>query len=161
MKGRHNLLLISIGLVLLFIVGLSFEKLILESGNHNKQDLVIPKDNPPVEYNPGNLHEIFTNRPTLNESDLEAKKALITRKNPLQTTDGYAVEYLSAPDEFMVEIKTTDIQKAKADTVGWLESQGLSSDGICKLPVVFYLNYEVAQGLRGTNTVFSPLPPGC
>jgi hypothetical protein len=161
MKIQYKLLLIGIGFVLLFIIGLSFEKLILQSGNQTKLDSIVPQDDPPVEYNAGKLHEIFTNRPTISEPDLEAKNALISKKNPLQSTQDYEIEYLSAPDEFMVEIRTTDIQKAKADTVTWFASQGFTNDGICKLPVVFYLNYDVAESLRGTNTVFSPLPPGC
>jgi len=161
MKSQYKVLLICIGVLLLFVIAISYERLILNSGKPMTLDALPPQDNPPVEYNAGNLHKIFKDRPTLSEQDQAAKKAVIAEKNPLKTTDEYAVEYLSAPDEFMVEIKTTNFEKVKADTVAWFESQGFSTDGICNLPVVFYLNYDVAESLRGSNTIFTPLPPGC
>jgi hypothetical protein len=164
MKKHYKIILVSIGFILLFIVGLSFEKLILESGRNGLQTPIVPQDNPAVQYNAEKskqLHEVFTSRPALTENDKAARQKLTQKKNPLVEADLFTIEYLSAPDEFMVEIRTADIERAKAGTMEWLQDQGLTPDGICKLPVVFYLNYDVAQSLRGTNTEFNPLPPGC
>ncbi len=73
----------------------------------------------------------------------------------------YHIEYVKAANQFMIEIKSTDIQVAKTEAVEWLIQQGFSQEGICNLPVVFYLNSQVSRQLSGQDIIFSPLAEGC
>lgn len=164
MKRRYKIFLILLGILLLFVVGLSFQKLVLERGANDTPVDIVPQDNSPVLYNAKKseqLEHIFRTRPSLSADDKFAKDKLIQQPNPLYETEEYYIEYLSAPDEFMVELKTKEIGKAKEEVEAWFMVQGFTSDGICKLPVVFYLNYDVAESLRGVDMEFDPLPLGC
>lgn len=164
MQTKYKIVLGIIGLILLFVVGLSFQKLVLERGANDTPINIVPQNNPPVLYNTEKseqLERIFQTRPALSAPDKFAKDKLIQKPNPLFETEEFYIEYLSAPDEFMVEIKTKEIGKAKEEVEAWFVQQGFSTDGICKLPVVFYLNYEVAESLRGVDMEFDPLPLGC
>ena len=123
-----------------------------------------PKSNPPVQYNEERnkkMLQILEDRPALSPSDQTRRAQLTASVNPLSETLEYSLEYLSAPDEFMVEIRTIDINSAKQKAISWFKSKGLSDEGICHLPLVFYLNYDVAQNLRDMKVEFDPLPPGC
>ena len=125
---------------------------------------VATKTNPPVTYekeSTDRMLDLVDNRRDLSPSDMNVKEKLKKLLKTPKTTNTYTIEYVSNPDEFMVEILTIDMNTAKEESVAWLKSQGLSEQGVCNLPVVYYLNYNVAQNLRDMNVKFNPLAPGC
>lgn len=105
------------------------------------------------------------NPEVLSEADLAIRikltDSLGNNSGILNQTEIYRAEYVKSPDKFMVEILTTNIDLAKQEAINWFKGQGLSGDGICKLPIIFYLNYEVKNQLSGGGTTFNPLPEGC
>lgn len=123
---------------------------------------------PPVLYDSqknDKLLSIVKDRPTLSTSDLAIRSKLLAslgnKSGILNQTNTYILEYVQAPNIFQTEILITDINLAKTQATQWLLSQGLSSGGLCKLPVMFYLNRQVANQLRGQDIMFNPLPEGC
>ena len=104
---------------------------------------------------------ILKNRPTLSPSDKAIRDQLISSPNPIIKTKEFSMEYIPTPDQFQVEILSPDVSQAKANAVAWLTDKGLSKDGICYLPITFYLNYDVSENLRGQDTKFNPIPEGC
>src|SRR5205823_6339273 len=109
--------------------------------------------------------DTITNRPSIPSSDSDIKTNII---NSLGNDSGiiytspneFRIDYVKSPDLFQIEILTTDFTKAKVDAVAWFTSQGSSQEAICKLPVTFYLNFDIKQKLP-QGTVFNPLPDGC
>jgi hypothetical protein len=77
-------------------------------------------------------------------------------KNPNVT-----VEYVKSVDLFMAEIYTPNIVKAKTEVNTWFLNQGFSQEGICNLPIMFYLNTSVSSQLQNQSINFSPLINGC
>ena len=69
--------------------------------------------------------------------------------------------YYFAPDVFQVEIKVTNIADVRDEAITWFKDKGFSEDDICKLPVTFYLNPEVARRLEGSGVSFNTLPDFC
>jgi uncharacterized alpha/beta hydrolase family protein len=119
---------------------------------------------PPITYDDTSSKKMIDNiehRQVLSSSDKQTKELLSSNQNPIKLTDKYSIEYITAADEFLVEILDTNINQAKTDAAIWFRSQGISQEGICKLPVVFFMNYGVANQIRGLNIKFNPLAPGC
>jgi len=77
-------------------------------------------------------------------------------------TDGpdFRIDYI-APDFFQVEIKTTNIVGARESAIAWFKSKGFNEEDICRLPVTFYLNAEVARELGGSGVILNTLPDFC
>lgn len=75
--------------------------------------------------------------------------------------DEFRVDYLHDNDQFQVEILTTDFNQAKKDAVSWFTSEGFSMNAVCKLPVIFYLNFDIKQELPDRGINFNPLAEGC
>jgi len=125
--------------------------------------------NPPVVYNAqaqGSLLNKVEERKTLTTNDQAAKTKMLSKissegSGTLYQSENVSIDYLSTPNVFQVEILTTNIDQAKKEAVNWFMSQGLSQDAICNYPVQFYLNFTIAEQLRGKNINFSPLAPGC
>jgi hypothetical protein len=113
------------------------------------------------------LAKMITNRPQLSPDDSQKKTTILNNilhgfnSGVLYETANVRLEYVQSADILMAEIKTTSIVKAKAETNTWLLDQGFTQDGICKLPVMFYLDPEVRYGLQGKDVIFSPLPNNC
>ena len=119
---------------------------------------------PPVAYDTkssARMLDLVENRIPLSSSDEAVKAKLTKQKNPIRETATYGIEYIAPMDEFLVEIRTANINQAKEESVAWLKAQGMSEEGICHLPVVYYLNGDVANNLRDMNIRFNPLAPGC
>lgn len=128
----------------------------------------IPTPIRPVNYNEKSkqkLLEILSSRPQLSISDQQAKTRILSpfggESGVIRTTDLYQIEYVQSADEFMVEIKNPNISLVKQEVADWFLIQGISGDGMCILPVVFYLNAETADTLRNLNGEFSPLADQC
>jgi hypothetical protein len=119
---------------------------------------------PPVTYDQDaekRLVAMLHNHPELSPSDQTARITLSHIENPIYQTPQYTMKYDNQMQEVIVEILTTDVNGAKDDAVKWLESKGLSAQGVCTLPVEFILNDKAAEYLRGKNIVISPLASGC
>jgi hypothetical protein len=50
-------------------------------------------------------------------------------------------------------------EAAKKEAVDWLKTQGLSQEGVCNLPLMFYVSDKTTNQTGGET--FNPLPPGC
>lgn len=73
---------------------------------------------------------------------------------------GVQVEYISGPDDFEAEIRTTDFDLAKRNVETYLARQGLSAAGICDLPLLYYVNGRLRESLP-SGTHFDPNPLAC
>lgn len=109
------------------------------------------------------LLDKMRNRKALSISDQEARNKVITNLgNTFELdTNTYSIFYLSAPNIFQVEIRGEDISSIKTVVVNWFKNLGLSNDGICNLPIQFYLTGAARQKAASDQTQFSPLPDGC
>lgn len=103
----------------------------------------------------------------LSQSDTQAKKRIL-QLLPLGKTYGtvyssnnVTIEYVQSLDLFDAYILTVDVASAKKEAEDWFKQQGMSQQGICDLPLGFYLYSNVANMLKSTNFIFSPLPDGC
>lgn len=123
---------------------------------------------PAVPYVTGSgkrLLDKIERRELLSPADASVKRNLITislnGEKFLSVTVSYRMIYVPTFDIFQVELLSNDISSAKRRATEWFTDQGLSSEGVCNLPIMFYLNSEVANAMRNTNTVFNPLPERC
>lgn len=123
-----------------------------------------------VRYSSGSAQKLISklvNRAAISSNDSFAKAKILSLlpkgevSGILNTSPNIRIEYINAADEFKVEILTTHILQAKSEAVIWFRSQGMSQEGICNLPVSFYLNKSVANQLRNSNITFNPLAEGC
>lgn len=123
----------------------------------------------PVKYEKAStdkLLQLVNTRPTpssTNDATIRTSivEALGGKSGILYTSLNVTLEYVKTPNDFEGEIKTENISAAKQEAEIWLKNKGLTNDGICKLPLFFYLNRETAQKLKGSNIKFNPLPNGC
>lgn len=112
------------------------------------------------------LFEIATNERSLSESDISAKQKLTQSDTEFSSGVVYSsnnteIGYLSGPDIFQAEIKIADITKAKKETIDFLINQGISAEGICKLPLMFILSPQVQEDFSKSGRIFNPLPDNC
>ncbi len=113
------------------------------------------------------LLDLIQNRRQLSDADSTAKKNLLLQlpngesSGNIYLSSTIRVEYVRGPDLFQVEILTTNVALAKVEAAAWFQQNGISQEGICNLPVSFYLNWDIAQKLRNSDTVFNPLPNDC
>jgi len=115
--------------------------------------------------------EKINNRQPISETDQAAKTKALSllpqgeESGPLYQSSNLSIDYIGGtpPDWFLVEIMTTDIAKAKKETVDWFLNNGFSQNFICDYPVDFYLSSEIKDKLMNNNTneLFSSLAPGC
>lgn len=125
---------------------------------------------PPVFYSKSATDKLLSameKKEPLSQTDVIAKANILTLL-PARQPSGVvfknnliSIEYVYTADLFMVEILTTDISAAKSAANIWFRSHGISQQAICKMPVDFYINYDVSMQLRGKNLNFSPLGNGC
>ena len=134
----------------------------------------LPHTNPPVEYDL-QASQIMLKRIThpipLSQSDQEAIYRLrdippddITTGELYKSHKGFIIEHVEPGTErgsMRVEISSQDYMKARHAAVKWLQTMGLSKDGICNYPFQFYLSSEAAESLRGKGVVFSNLADEC
>lgn len=110
------------------------------------------------------LLEIVQRRKSLDSIDQEIRDELIaslgSSSGILHQTQEYSIEYVKEPDTFMVGIQTINIIPAQQQAVEWLKEKGISSDGICLLPVIFYPSFP-KEDIKVDSLLFSPIPEGC
>jgi hypothetical protein len=113
------------------------------------------------------LAQDILHRPQLSSQDAQQKTNTLQtilhgpNSGVLYETSNVRLEYVQSADLFMAEIKTINIVQAKSEIYTWLQGQGFSPQGICNLPVMFYMDPEVRQALEGQKIIFSPLPSSC
>jgi hypothetical protein len=110
------------------------------------------------------LLDLVQNRRPLSQADQNAKAKILSNfpqgqdSGVVYKTSTISVEYVHSPDLFQVDILTNNISAAKAEAVAWFQKQGMSQQGICSLPLTFYLDFQINNQQKGS---FNPLPEGC
>lgn len=113
------------------------------------------------------MMDLIENRRPISNADSLAKARILTLlpqgtlSGIVHETRNIRIDYIHSADLFQVEILTTNVQQAKEEANVWFREQGQSQEAICTLPVVFYVNYDVANELRDTDIVVSSLSNGC
>lgn len=123
-----------------------------------------PTPNPSIPaYNPTGLEKDFqriSSKKELALTDREIRDQLIqtlgNKSGVLDETEQYRIEYVKSPNSFMVEILDKSTEEAKLRAIEWFGSKGISDQGICNLPVVFYLSFEIEKQLREQGQSFDP-----
>jgi hypothetical protein len=109
------------------------------------------------------LLDYIQNRRPLANPDKKAKDAIlrnIDQSGIAFKSETISIEYVKSADVFQVEILSTATDTAKEEAVNWFMQKGISKEGLCYLPISFYLNYEVANTTSQEKT-FNPLAQGC
>ncbi len=110
------------------------------------------------------LLEIVGKRKSLDAVDQEIRDELISSLGSvsgiLYQTKEFSIEYVKEPDTFMVGILTTNIIPAQQQAVEWLKEKGISYQGICHLPVIFYPSFP-KEDIKVDSLLFNPIPEGC
>jgi len=141
-----------------------------ENKNNPSPTLADTNSIPPVHYDDAgqaSLLDKVEKRQPLSTDDAAIKTIILSllpsgeQSGTLYQSENVSIDYLFAPDVFQVEILTTNIDQAKKEAHNWFLTKGLSQKAICNYPVQFYINFDIAQQLRGKNIDFNPLAPGC
>jgi hypothetical protein len=129
---------------------------------------VQPSPSPETVYNPDVLTQDY-NRMTkpkpLSAQDESAKEKILSsignKSGTVKKTQGYNIEYVATAKSFMIFLQSTNPEQDKKDAEKWLTDQGLSTQGICNLPVDFVLGGAAMEQYRKDNKEFNPIPDGC
>lgn len=76
----------------------------------------------------------------LTRNEAASRSALINSADTfgyIHTDKDFSIVYIKDYDAFQIRL-TSDLTTAKQHALSWLEAQGFSHNGICKLPVFFY-----------------------
>ncbi|MBP9716404.1 MAG: hypothetical protein KBD51_00520 [Candidatus Levybacteria bacterium] len=168
-RRDYVFLILAVALIAIFVI-LAIVVTFGEIGSGPKKSIQPSGESetaPRVKYESGSLGKSLiklTSRTPLSPADQSAKERLISisegNSGLISESTNYSIEYIRAMDDIEVEILTTDIDLAKTEATIFLKNQGLSDQGLCNLPVRFYLSYVVTKEIPSTMT-FNPLPPGC
>ncbi len=161
-----------IGIILILVsLTLTNSSQTKQQPNNNTPSISLPlikTNDSTIKYNAkkqDDLYKKLQNPAALSQSDNTIKTKLIdslgNETGMLYASNNVAISYLKSVDLFQAEILTPDIQTAKQEANTWLTTQGFSHQGICNLPVIFFLNAGVANQLQNSKIIFSPLPNGC
>jgi hypothetical protein len=113
------------------------------------------------------LLDKVNNRQELSESDITVKNKILSSlptgetSGTIYQTQDVTVQYIQSFNLFQAEITTTNISSAKTAATNWFINQGMSRQGLCDLPLSFYLNFSVKNQLPDNGASFNPLPEGC
>lgn len=124
---------------------------------------------PLVKYDPNGNKKLLEYIQNKNNIPVKEKQLKTTTINSLLSGksgilyQSYSVEidYVKSNDSFQGIIKTTNIDFAKKEAVAWFINHGFDQSGICKLPLMFYLDEDTSIQLQNKNIIFNTLPPGC
>lgn len=179
-RRKEDYLLIMFAVILVTIVGIITFAAFQQANTPQPQPFV-PQITPPPTFPPrqtkppvtydstaqANLLDKVLNRQQLGDNDATAKQSILALlpqgqdSGILYSSENVQIDYIHGPDLFQGEILTINIAQAKAEAVTWFLNRGMSQEGICKLPLMFYLNWNVANLLRDTHITFSPLASHC
>lgn len=123
------------------------------------------KFQPTITQNPQQqLLNKVSERTNLSSTDATIKSKILSdvpiSEIVFQTPD-VTVEYIQSFDLFQGEINTPNVNAAKIEVITWFLNQGMSQQGVCNLPLSFYLNFTVKSQLPDDGNNFNPLPLGC
>lgn len=128
----------------------------------------VKQSNPVINVNENamvSLNDKLNNPQPLSQEDYAVRSKLLAKLNnatgTLYRTSSFRIDYLQSPDKFMVEIRDMNVGSAKQEATQWFLDQGMSKKGICNLPVIFYLNSDVAEELKPLHFVFNPVAENC
>lgn len=112
------------------------------------------------------LYEIATSDSTLSIEEQAIKESLYQvgdeySSGTIYTSEKVDIGYISEPDIFQANIKTLNIAEAKTEAVNFFTSKGLTKASVCKLPLMFVLDFSLLEEFKKSGRKFSPLPPGC
>ena len=99
------------------------------------------------------LLEKVNNRQSLSTSDMTVKNKIISSLPSGETsgivyqTPDVTIQYIQSLNIFQAEITTTNVSSAKEEATSWFLNQGMSKQGLCNLPLSFYLNFSVKNQL--------------
>lgn len=138
-------------------------------GTSPSPTLIQPVTQPLIKYDlraQNKLYENIQNTNNFSAADLKAKESIINnllsgQTGTLYTSSNVSLSYIKSADIFQGEILTTNIDLAKQETVTWFTNHGVSKQGVCRLPLMFFLGQNASDQLQNTETIFSPLPLGC
>jgi hypothetical protein len=134
---------------------------------------IVPLNNPSqsatqTKYNETSewkIAEMLMQPPVLEPNDEAVRNTLLAPLNGfagnIYNSSNVTIFYLPSIKEFGAKITTTNIDSAKKEAVDWFRSKGISQQGLCHLPLEFYMSYDAQKYLELHNVVFDPLPPGC
>lgn len=118
-------------------------------------------------YNTEKIQKDFQrieSKKSLSTTDLNVKKKIINTSSQsgiVKESIDFKVEYIKSADSFMIQILNNDTNQTKIAAVNWFLNLGMSSQGICNLPLVFYLSPQVTDYYRKNNLQFDPIPNVC
>lgn len=88
------------------------------------------------------------------------KESLITRADSnglIYQEDAFSLFYLKDYQAFQARLTAFPLEDAENEALLWLQSEGLSSNGVCKLPTILY----VTKRALGENQEFNSIPTPC
>lgn len=122
----------------------------------------------PLVYSPGQLkkdYDRINNKKTLSERDSSVREQLVSKADDksgiITENTQFKLEYISSPNLFMVEVRSSDPEFGKDAAEIYLKNQGLSEQGLCNLPIIFYLSQSVQNDLLSKGETFNPIPEEC
>src|ERR1035437_8758332 len=115
------------------------------NGNKKLQEYIQDKNNVPAKNKQLKINII--------NSLLSGKSGILYQSYTVE------IDYVKSADAFQGMIKTTNIDLAKKEAVAWFIDHGFDQNGVCKLPLMFYLNDDVLIQLQDKNLIFNTLPP--
>lgn len=83
------------------------------------------------------------------------------KSNIIASTNSFQIKYVNPPNEFLVEILSTDADAGKLSAISWFSQQGFSPKGVCSLKMVIYLSQIVRGYYQQHGLQFNPVPNGC
>lgn len=113
------------------------------------------------------LIDYIQNRKPLSQSDTTIRANILAetgtteQSGEIYSSPNIFIEYVRSADIFQVEIKSTEIDMAKTEALVWFQNKGMSKEGLCAMPISFYLNYDIKTQIGEAADSFDPLPPGC
>ena len=152
-------------LIVLFLLALPF---IITFYSKELQTQITKQDeSSPLPNSSISPSEILIHDPSgLSTNDLEVKRNILSllkeqTSGVLYESKNVRIDYTKGPDLIQAEILTDNVEDAKKEAVGWFLSKGMSQQGVCSLPVDFYLNWEIRGRFEQENKTFNSIPYGC
>lgn len=111
--------------------------------------------------------DVLRDRPALSKKDKDAKEKIVNmlanekRVGYTKVYRDFHIGYLKTGDSFLVGIRGIDTQKAKYWATMWFKLNGISDQGLCRLPVIFYIESGILSQIQPFNIEFNPLPDNC
>lgn len=171
MLNKRKIIYILGGIILLMAISLFILKAPSEKTSSLPVIMASPTTKPNTPYISYNetkrdqLINIMKARPKITDLDQSLRVSIISKlgdkSGVITQTPDYIIKYVKAANIFQVQILTSNFLEAKQQATSWFEDQGFSKDGLCKLPIQFYLSAEVKDNLQDKIDNFNYLPEGC